>query len=160
MAILSVIWFLCGNLLLKLIMKILVLHGPNLNLIGSISAQTGERITLDKINTALRRHIRSLEVELKITQTHKVFQAINFIQRNRTWADGIIIAPMAWAHYEYSILDAINISKIPAIQLLFSNRYGSIKKEDSIFTDNCKSTIVGSPNQIYIDGIDAFQKQS
>ena len=139
-------------------MNILVLHGPNLNLLGSISAQIGDRTTLDKINTALRRHIRKSEIELKIIQTHKVFHAINFIQRNRNWADGLIIAPMAWAQYEYSILEAIKISKILTIQLLFSEEYGDLKKENSIFTDSCKSTIVGSPLQIYIDGIDSLQK--
>ena len=47
-------------------MNILVLHGPNLNLIGSISAHIGQRITLGKINTGLRRHVRNSEINLKI----------------------------------------------------------------------------------------------
>ena len=46
-------------------MNILVLHGPNLNLIGSISANIGQRITLDKINTGLRRHVRNSKINLK-----------------------------------------------------------------------------------------------
>ena len=50
-------------------MNILVLHGPNLNLIGSISANIGQRITLDKINTGLRRHVRNSEINLKIMQS-------------------------------------------------------------------------------------------
>ena len=141
-------------------MKILVLHGPNSNLLGSISSQAHERITLDKINTALRRHVRNSEIELKITQTHKVFEAINFIQRNRNWADGFIFAPMAWARFEYSILDAIKITQLPTVQLLFSEKYGDIQKENSIFSTSCISTIIGPPNKIYIDGVDALQKQS
>ena len=64
-------------------MNILILHGPNLNLVGKISAKLGDKITLDKINTSLRRHVRNTETTLKIYQTHKVYQAINFIQRNR-----------------------------------------------------------------------------
>ena len=78
-------------------MNIIILHGPNLNLIGSLSAQLEKRTTLDKINRDIRRKVRNQDVQLKIEQTHKVFQAINFIQRNRNWADAIIFAPMAWA---------------------------------------------------------------
>ena len=80
-------------------MNILILHGPNLNLVGKISAKQGDKITLDKINTGLRRHVRDSEITLKIFQTHKVYQAINFIQRNRNWANGLLFAPMSWAQY-------------------------------------------------------------
>ncbi len=137
-------------------MNILVLHGPNLNLLGSISAQSKQRLTLDKLNTALRRHVRSLDINIKIYQTHKVFQAINYIQRNRNWADGFLFAPMAWARYEYSILDAIKASNISTIQLLFSNGFDDLDETSSIFSDTCRSTIVGLPDQIYIDGVDAI----
>ncbi len=137
-------------------MNILVLHGPNLNLLGFISAQSKQRLTLDKLNTALRRHVRSLDINIKIYQTHKVFQAINYIQRNRNWADGFLFAPMAWARYEYSILDAIKASNISTIQLLFSNGFDDLDETSSIFSDTCRSTIVGPPDQIYIDGVDAI----
>ncbi|MCP4930674.1 MAG: type II 3-dehydroquinate dehydratase [Candidatus Marinimicrobia bacterium] len=137
-------------------MNILVLHGPNLNLLGSISAQSKQRLTLDKLNTALRRHVRSLDINIKIYQTHKVFQAINYIQRNRNWADGFLFAPMAWARYEYSILDAIKASNISTIQLLFSNGFDDLDETSSIFSDTCRSTIIGPPDQIYIDGVDAI----
>ena len=139
-------------------MNILVLHGPNLNLIGSISAHIGQRITLDKINTGLRRHVRNSEINLKIMQTHKIFQAINFIQRNRNWADGMLFAPMAWARYEYSIVETLQIADIPTIQLLFSDGFSDIDKDNSVFSDACKSTINGPPDQVYIDGINALQK--
>ena len=139
-------------------MNILVLHGPSLNLIGAISAQIGQRITLDKINTGLRRHVRNSEINLKIMQTHKIFQAINFIQRNRNWADGILFAPMAWAKYEHSIVEALQIADTPTIQLLFSDGFSDIDKDNSIFSNTCKSTISVAPDQVYIDGINALKK--
>ena len=139
-------------------MNILVLHGPNLNLIGSISAHIGQRITLGKINTGLRRHVRNSNINLKIMQTHKIFQAINFIQRNRNWADGILFAPMAWAKYEHSIVEALQIADTPTIQLLFSDGFSDIDKDNSIFSNTCKSTISGAPDQVYIDGINALKK--
>ena len=86
-------------------MNLLVLHGPNLNLIGSVSARNGENITLSKIDSKLKSVARESNIDLKILQTHKVFSAINFIQRNRNWADGLLFSPLSWSKYEYSLLE-------------------------------------------------------
>lgn len=138
--------------------NILILHGPNLNLIGNISSQIGQKITLSKINTNIRRHIRNKEFQLKIIQTHKEFQAINFIQRNRNWADFLLFTPMAWAHYEYTILDTIKISNIKTIQILFSKEFSDLTKLNSIFTKLCNTTLMGSPDVVYLEGLDYIQK--
>ena len=98
-------------------MKILVLQGPNLNLVGVKSAQAGKRVTLDKINKTLRREVRNTEIELKIFQTHKIYMAISFLQRNRNTASGILIAPMAWAKYEYSLLETLELIQLPIVQV-------------------------------------------
>jgi len=139
-------------------MNILILHGPNLNLIGNISAKLGNKITLDKINTGVRHYVRNTEIKLKICQTHKVYQAINFIQRNRNWANGLLFAPMSWAQYEYSICESIRISHIKTIQLLFNDNYDEINEKNSIFTKTAIETITGKPDKVYIDGIKSLQK--
>ena len=139
-------------------MKILILHGPNLNLIGSKSAEIGQKITIDKINTRLRRHIRNEDIQLKILQTHKQFHAINFIQRNRNWADFFLLAPMSWARFEYAILDALKISNINTIQILLSDDYSDVTKSNSIFSEFCTSTLIGAPDKVYLNGIDLIKK--
>ena len=139
-------------------MNILILHGPNLNLIGNISAKLGNKITLDKINTGVRHYVRNTEIKLKICQTHKVYQAINFIQRNRNWANGLLFAPMSWAQYEYSICESIRISHINTIQLLFNDDYNEINENNSIFTKTAIETITGKPDKVYMDGIKSLQK--
>ena len=139
-------------------MNILILHGPNLNLIGNISAKLGNKITLDKINTGVRQYVRNTELKLKIYQTHKVYQAINFIQRNRNWANGLLFAPMSWAQYEYSICESIRISHIKTIQLLFNDNYNELTEKNSIFTKTAIETITGKPDKVYIDGIKSLQK--
>ena len=93
-------------------MNLLILHGPNLNLIGSISARNGENITLSKIDSKLKRAARESNTNLKIMQTHKVFNAINFVQRNRNWADGLLFSPLSWSKYEYSLLECLIVSDI------------------------------------------------
>ena len=101
--------------------------------------------------------VRNSDINLKMSQTHKVFQAINFIQRNRNWAHGFLFAPMAWARYEYSILDALKIAETPTVQLLFPKELDDMDEKSSIFSNFCHSTIIGDPNQIYIDGIDTLK---
>ena len=139
-------------------MKILILHGPNLNLIGSKSAEIGQKITIDKINTGIRRHIRNEDIQLKILQTHKQFHAINFIQRNRNWADFFLLAPMSWARFEYAILDALKISNINTVQILLSDDYSDVTKSNSIFSEFCTSTLIGTPDKVYLDCIDLIKK--
>ena len=62
-------------------MNILILQGPNLNLLGLKSSHSNHKLTLDKLNRSLRLHVRNTNNSLKFLQTHKEFQAINFLQR-------------------------------------------------------------------------------
>ena len=92
-------------------MNILILQGPNLNLLGLQSANNQKRLTLDKLNKVLKLHVRSKNINLKFFQSHKEFQAINFIQRNRNWADGLIFIPTTWAINNFTLLETIKIIK-------------------------------------------------
>ena len=96
-------------------MNILIVQGPNLNLVGLRSAKSGDQVTLDKINRSLRQqaNTRPEELTLKILQTHKIEKAMTTIHRNRKWANGIILAPMAWARYEYALRDCLDTVAIP-----------------------------------------------
>ncbi|MDD9880327.1 MAG: type II 3-dehydroquinate dehydratase [Candidatus Marinimicrobia bacterium] len=139
-------------------MNIIILHGPNLNLIGFLSAQLEKRTTLDKINRDIRRKVRNQDVQLKIEQTHKVFQAINFIQRNRNWADAIIFAPMAWARYEYAIGDALKFAHVKTTQVLFTEGFGDLSESDSIYSSIVDTTLMGEPDQVYLEALDSIIK--
>ena len=120
-------------------MNLLVLHGPNINLIGSISSRNGERVTLSKIDSKLKRVARESNINLKIIQTHKVFSAINFIQRNRKWADGLLFNPASWSKYEYSLLECLIAADITTIEIALSKNYSLIDNDmNSIFNDFCK----------------------
>jgi len=137
-------------------MDILVLQGPNLNLIGVRSAQSGEQITLDKINVALRKYSREIDsnIQLKFLQTHKAEKAVSFIQRNRNKVNGILIAPTSWGKFEFALLEAVSLVKLPAVQILLENDYGTLSKEDSIFTPTCNETVLGHPLSVFNQGLD------
>ena len=92
-------------------------------------------------------------------QTHKVFNAINFVQRNRNWADGLLFSPLSWSKYEYSLFESLIVSDIITIEIVFSKKYSLIDNGlKSIFTEICKKTLTGDPDKVYLDGIKEIQK--
>ncbi|MFQ6610720.1 MAG: type II 3-dehydroquinate dehydratase [Fidelibacterota bacterium] len=120
-------------------MLILILHGPNMNLIGLRSAKIGTRVTLDKINRALRKYAREKKITLKIFQTHDEAKAVTFIQRNRNQADGLIISPESWNAGAYTLADTISLIEMPFVTVSFQalekklfNGFKSVENSDPI----------------------------
>ena len=141
-------------------MTILILHGPNLNLLGLKSSKSGERLTLDKINRAIRLHVRNKDIKLKIIQTHKEYIAINFIQRNRNSATGLVVIPTSWAKYNQTLLETIKICNLPTATVYFNGKYdfGTGEKDTIISGDNIKS-FTGRPVEAIISAIDHIAKR-
>ena len=104
-------------------MTILILHGPNLNLLGLKSSESGEKLTLDKVNRAIRLHVRNKDINLKILQTHKEYIAINFIQRNRNSAIGLVVIPTSWAKYNQTLLETIKVCSLSTAAVYFDCKY-------------------------------------
>ncbi len=82
-------------------MKILIIHGPNMNLFGLRSAKSNQNITLDKINKHIRKYVRNLKLEIKIIQTHNEDKVVSYLHRNRTKFDGLILTPGVWQKSAY-----------------------------------------------------------
>ena len=136
-------------------MNILILQGPNLNLLGLKSSENGKQITLDKLNKAIRKHVHGKDVTLKFLQTHKQFQAINFLQRNRKWADGLLCIPTSWAKYDWSIAETLNIINIPIAMVYFDDPFSlGANETDSIMTGEKIRSFSGQPVDACVLGID------
>ncbi len=140
-------------------MNILILHGPNLNMLGVKSSTNNETLTLDKLNKKLRLHVRNSNVKLKIMQTHKEYIALNFIQRNRNKADGLIIVPTSWAKYNQTILETIVLSNMKTATVYFDEPYnlGTSENESIFISKNIKS-FVGKPVESIRTAIDYIRK--
>ena len=140
-------------------MTILVLQGPNLNLLGLKSSTIGDKLTLDRFNKAIRLHIRNKKIKLKIVQTHKEYIALNFIQRNRNIANGLIVIPTSWAKYNQTLLETINLSNLPTASIYFEKSYsfGTNEKDSMLIGNNIKS-FTGEPIQSTISAIDYISK--
>jgi len=98
-------------------MKILVIHGPNMPLLGKLSATTGTRLTLDRINRALRKTANELGVELKIYQFYDEKRIIKTISRSRNEISGILINPGPLSRTAFSLRELLTILKIPTAEV-------------------------------------------
>src|SRR5438105_3368002 len=101
--------------------KVSLIHGPNLNLLGSREPQVYGRDSFDEINRKIKARAQQLEVEVRIFQSNHEGEIIDAIQDARTWADAIVINPGAFTHYSYAIRDAITAVRLPTLEVHLTN---------------------------------------
>ncbi len=104
-------------------MKILVIHGPNLNILGKREKSIYGEKTLGEIDALLKKEGQALNVEVVTFQSNHEGALIDFIQEQADSAQGIIINPGALTHYGFSLLDALIDSKLPVIEVHLSDIY-------------------------------------
>ena len=100
-------------------MKILILHGPNTNLLGLWSLQNKDNTTLDKVNKEIRKFVKGKNIQIKILQTHSEIKAVSFIQQNKNKIDGIIITPGPWQNSGFILKDLLELIQIPYITISY-----------------------------------------
>ena len=104
-------------------MKILVLHGPNLNLLGTREPEVYGSMTLDDINAKLVELGESSGAELKCVQSNHEGALIDELQSARTWANGVVFNPGGYTHTSIALRDAISAIQIPVVEVHMSNVY-------------------------------------
>jgi len=138
-------------------MNILIIQGPNLNLIGVKSAKLGKSVTLDKINKGIRRYIREKGITIKIYQTHSIEKTVTLLQRNRNWANGLIIAPGVWSTYEAIISDTLELIDIPTIEAYDEDDNNDYANK-SLLSTVCIKKIVAPAEEMFIQAIQLLEK--
>lgn len=107
----------------KLDMNILVIHGPNLNLLGKRQPEIYGTQTLDNINQDLIQIAQKQGVTLKVFQSNQEGKIVSEIGNNIDWANGILINPAAYTHTSIAIRDALSAINLPVIEIHLSNIY-------------------------------------
>lgn len=104
-------------------MKILIVHGPNLNMLGQRNREVYGSKTLDEINSLLQKKADELGIEIDTFQSNSEGALVDFIQAQSPQASGIIINPGALTHYGLSLRDALADTLLPVIEVHLSNIY-------------------------------------
>ena len=137
--------------------KILVIHGPNLDLLGKREPDVYGRVTLAQINASLKKLARQKRVSLKIVQSSVEGEIVNLIGRSKPGFDGLLINPAAYTHTSVAIRDAISGSGIITVEVHLSNIYSREEfRHKSFISPVAKGTILGFGPKSYLLGLEAL----
>ena len=138
--------------------KILVLHGPNLNMLGKREKNIYGKISLEKINANLKSLAKDLNCELEIKQSNIEGELVNFIQKaSKNGTKGILINPAAYTHTSVAIRDAILATKISTVEVHLSNIYSREEfRHKSLVAPVAVGQITGFGKESYLLGLHAL----
>ena len=127
-----------------MIKKVLVIHGPNLNLLGEREPGVYGSTTFAELNRQILDHAEGLGLECEIFQSNHEGAIIDKLHAARQIFDGVIINAGAYTHYSYAIHDAIHDMRIPCVEVHISNIYArDAFRSHSVISPVCAGTIAG-----------------
>ena len=140
-------------------MNILLLNGPNLNLLGEREPKIYGTMTLAQLNVKVAAYARKNKASLRARQSNHEGELIDILHAHRKWADGIVFNPGAYSHYSYALRDAVASISVPTIEVHLSN----IKKREpfrrgSVIAPVCAAQKYGKGLLSYLEAIDLLLK--
>lgn len=140
-------------------MRVLVIHGPNLNLLGERQPDIYGTQSLADIDAALVQEGKRLDIEVHSLQQNGEGAIIDALHAARSEYDAIVINPGAYAHYSYAIADAISSLSIPAIEVHLSNIAGREQhRRLSVTAAACVGSISGFGARSYLMALRAVKE--
>ena len=136
-------------------MKILLINGPNLNMLGKRKQDIYGDKTLSEIESAVMKKAKQLGATFKAFQSNHEGELIDFLQAEAPRADGIIINPGALTHYGLSLRDALDDANLPIIEVHISDIHAREDwRKKSVIQELAKAQICGHGWQGYIEAVD------
>ncbi len=139
-------------------LKVCLIHGPNLNLLGMREPDIYGTDTFEETNRKIRDHARQIGVEVRITQSNHEGAIIDAIQDAAGWADAIVINPGAYTHYAFAIADALRSVRLPAVEVHLTNVHAREEfRRQSVIAPAAAGQIAGFGTASYLLALDAVR---
>ena len=139
--------------------KILIINGPNLNLLGSREKSKYGDETLETVKKKCELHSKSIVVEIKFEQSNVEGEIVTMIQKAKDIFDGIIINAAGYTHTSVAILDALLAVKLPVIEVHITNIYNREEfRNKSLISKAAKGIICGFGVKGYIMALDSIKE--
>ncbi len=137
-------------------MRILVIHGPNLNMLGTREPEIYGTATLDEINASLSAQAAIAGAEIEAVQSNSEGELVTQIQRARGTFDAILINPAAYSHTSIAIRDALTAAGVPAVEVHLSNIHRREKfRHRSMTAGACIGAVMGFGARSYAVALEA-----
>ena len=124
--------------------EILILHGPNMNLLGIREPDTYGRVTIEEIDQRMRALAAELDLQVRCSQSNSEGALIDALQDARTWASGVVFNPGGYTHTSVALRDAVAAIGLPVVEVHLTNTQA---REDfrnrSIIAPVCLGSIAG-----------------
>ncbi len=131
--------------------RVVVLHGPNLNALGSREPDVYGSLTLDSINAAIRALAKELSIDVTIEQHHGEGELIAAIHAAAAAGSAIVINPGAYTHYSYALRDALAAVSVPKIEVHLTNIYARESfRRRSVVAPVVQGTVAGFGADSYL----------
>ncbi len=138
-------------------LKILLIHGPNLNLLGWREPGIYGTVGFDEINLRMKKVAEENKAELKVFQSNSEGALVDAIHEVRNWADEIVINPGAYSHYSIALRDALSAVKLPTIEVHLSNIHAREEfRHRLVLTPVCVGMICGLGWRSYLYGLQSL----
>lgn len=139
-------------------MKILIINGPNLNMLGIREPEKYGNETLVDINGKIKSYCDENDISVEFYQSNIEGEIINKIHSARGNFDGIIINAGAFTHYSYAIRDAIPIAEMPVVEVHLTNVHAREEfRHNSVIAPVCKGQICGFGSNSYLVAIRSLE---
>jgi 3-dehydroquinate dehydratase-2 len=140
--------------------NVLVVHGPNLNLLGERNREIYGSLTLQELNFEISQFAASFDLQLRFFQSNCEGALIDFIHAQRKWADGMVINPAGYTHTSVALRDAIDACQIPTVEVHLSNiETREPFRQVSLIKDVCVGQVMGLGVKSYTQGLELLIKQ-